>query len=225
MMQTIAEFVRARATDDNTALLHGDSRWSYREFVALCAQRAAWLLANRREGPFHVGILLDNVPEFPFWIGACALAGATMVGINSTRRGADLERDINHSDCQLVVTDDAWLHALDGLRLDCGDERILDCAGSACRALLYSNARAFDNGAMEPAMGSVCKAYVGDSAFEICAKLLQLWGGSGIMDSTGVNRYMRDAKAKCIAEGASEMHYAIIANQLMHGVGSLVRPG
>ena len=79
MMQTIAEFVRARATDDNTALLHGDSRWSYREFVALCAQRAAWLLANRREGPFHVGILLDNVPEFPFWIGACALAGATMV--------------------------------------------------------------------------------------------------------------------------------------------------
>ena len=38
--------------------------------------------------------------------------------------------------------------------------------------------------------------------------------------STGVNRYMRDAKAKCIAEGASEMHYAIIANQLFHGVGS-----
>ena len=45
------------------------------------------------------------------------------------------------------------------------------------------------------------------------------------MDVTGVNRYMRDAKAKCIAEGASEMHYAIIANQLFHGVGSLVRAG
>jgi len=142
MMQTIAEFVRARATDDNTALRHGDSRWSYREFVALCAQRAAWLLANRREGPFHVGILLDNVPEFPFWIGACALAGATMVGINSTRRGADLERDINHSECQLIVTDDAWRHALDGLRLDCGDERILDCAGSAYSAMLEPHAGA-----------------------------------------------------------------------------------
>ena len=142
MMQTIAEFVRARANDDNTALLHGDSCWSYREFVALCAQRADWLLANRREGPFHVGIPLDNVPEFPFWIGACALAGATMVGINSTRRGADLERDINHSECQLIVTDDAWLHALDGLRLDCGDDRILDCAGSACRAMLEPHAGA-----------------------------------------------------------------------------------
>ncbi|GGA36715.1 acyl-CoA dehydrogenase family protein [Sphingomonas psychrolutea] len=94
----------------------------------------------------------------------------------------------------------------------------------AGRALLYANARAFDAGAMEPAMGSVCKAWIGDTAFEVCAKLLQMWGGSGIMDATGVNRYMRDAKAKCMAEGASEMHYAIIANQLLHGVGSLVRP-
>jgi butyryl-CoA dehydrogenase len=95
---------------------------------------------------------------------------------------------------------------------------------SAARALLYANARAFDNGAMEPAMGSVCKGWIGDTAFDICARLLQLWGGSGIMDSTGVSRYMRDAKAKCIAEGASEMHYAIIANQLLHGVGTMVRP-
>ena len=49
-----------------------------------------------------------------------------------------------------------------------------------------------------------------------------MWGGSGIMDSTGVNRYMRDAKAKCIAEGASEVHYAIVANQLLYGKPTLV---
>ncbi len=95
---------------------------------------------------------------------------------------------------------------------------------TAARALLYSNAAAFDRGALDPVMGNVCKAWIGETAFEICSRLLNLWGGSGIMDSTGVNRYMRDAKAKCIAEGASEMHYAIIANQLFHGVGSLVAP-
>jgi butyryl-CoA dehydrogenase len=39
-----------------------------------------------------------------------------------------------------------------------------------------------------------------------------------------VNRYMRDAKAKCIAEGSSEIHYAIIANQLFHGRPTLVPP-
>jgi butyryl-CoA dehydrogenase len=77
---------------------------------------------------------------------------------------------------------------------------------------------------MQPAMQNACKTFVCETAFDVCVKLLQLWGGSGIMDSTGVNRYMRDAKAKCIAEGASEMHYAIIANQLLHGVGTMVRP-
>lgn len=96
---------------------------------------------------------------------------------------------------------------------------------AACRALLYETARAFDNDAMQPGMASACKGYIGDTTFEVCAKLLQLWGGSGIMDSTGVNRYMRDAKAKCIAEGASEMHYAILANQLLHGKPTLVPAG
>ncbi len=95
----------------------------------------------------------------------------------------------------------------------------------ACRALLYTSAAAFDRGEMPVLANNVCKAWIGDTAFEICARLLQLWGGSGIMDSTGVNRYMRDAKAKCIAEGASEMHYAIIANQLFHGRPTLVPPG
>ena len=39
----------------------------------------------RRDGPFHVGVLLENVPEFVFWLGGAALAGATVVGINPTR--------------------------------------------------------------------------------------------------------------------------------------------
>lgn len=95
---------------------------------------------------------------------------------------------------------------------------------SAARALLYENARALENGTMEAGMGSVCKGWIGDTAVDICTKLLKLWGGSGIMDSTGVNRYLRDAIAKTIAEGASEMHYAIIANQLIYGKPYLQPP-
>ncbi|HEX7929855.1 MAG TPA: acyl-CoA dehydrogenase family protein [Sphingomicrobium sp.] len=93
---------------------------------------------------------------------------------------------------------------------------------AAARALLYDTVRAFEAGAMDPAMSNVCKTFVCETAFDVCVKLLQLWGGSGIMDSTGVNRYMRDARAQCVAEGASEMHYAIIANQLLHGQPTLV---
>ena len=64
---------------------------------AALAARAA---AHARAGaPFHVGVLLDNVPEYSFLLGAAAFAGAAVVGINPTRRGAELARDIRHTDC------------------------------------------------------------------------------------------------------------------------------
>jgi len=93
---------------------------------------------------------------------------------------------------------------------------------TACRSLLYDTVRQFEAGTVAPEGGNICKAYIGETTFDVCVKLLQMWGGSGIMNSTGVNRYMRDARAKCVAEGASEMHYAIIANQLLHGQPTLV---
>ena len=87
MMQTIAEFVRARATDDS-ALLHGDSRWLLRRVRARCARSAppgrSPTAARARS---TLGILLDNVPEFPFWIGARA-AGRCDDGRTSTPRAA-----------------------------------------------------------------------------------------------------------------------------------------
>ena len=92
----------------------------------------------------------------------------------------------------------------------------------AARSLLYDTVRGFEAGEMAPAQSNVCKTVICEGMFDVCVKLLQLWGGSGIMDSTGVNRYMRDARAQCMAEGASEMHYAIIANQLLHGQPTLV---
>ena len=68
---------------------------------------------------------------------------------------------------------------------------------------------------MTQPQGSVCKAYICDTAFECSSQLLQMWGGSGMMNSTGVNRYMRDARAKMIAEGATEMHHGIIAQAIL----------
>lgn len=136
MTQTIADFIRARADDDHVALRHFDQSWSYRQYVAGCAQRAAFLLARRRPGPFHVGILLENVPEFPFWLGACAIAGATMVGLNSTRRGADMARDIGHTDCQFVITGHPFRGDIAGLETGLSAERIVDVDGPDYAALL-----------------------------------------------------------------------------------------
>ena len=92
MTLDVAQLVQRRATEEHCALRFEDQQWSYREFAAACGQRAALLLAMRRDGPFHLGVLLDNVPEYPMLLGAAALAGATVVGLNPTRRGRELER-------------------------------------------------------------------------------------------------------------------------------------
>ncbi len=114
-MDTIAALLRARADDPATGLRFEDETWSYRDLVALGAQRAAFLLDRRPAGaPFHVGVLLDNVPEFWMLLGGAALSGATIVGVNPTRRGRELARDIGHTDCAFLVTETRHLPLLEG---------------------------------------------------------------------------------------------------------------
>ncbi len=113
-MPTIGELVRARAGDARTGLWFEDSSWTWAEVVDAAAQRAAFLRANApTDAPFHVGVLLDNIPEFWFTLCGAALAGATIVGINPTRRGAELARDIAHTDCAFVLTEASHLDLFD----------------------------------------------------------------------------------------------------------------
>jgi fatty-acyl-CoA synthase len=137
-MTTIAELVLRRAEEHGTrpALLFEDETWTWAEYAQACADRASALVGLRQPGPFHVGVLLDNVPEFPMWLGAAALSGATVVGINPTRRGRELERDITHTECQLIVTEPAHLPLLDGLDLRMSEERVLDIESRPYDALL-----------------------------------------------------------------------------------------
>lgn len=125
-LPTFRDHVIARRDDSHTAIRFEDESYSYAEYVQCCAQRAAYLLENRQQGPLHVGLLLENVPEFPIWLGAAAIAGATVVGINPTRRGTELARDIAHTDCQLIVTEKRYRELLGGLDLALGAKRILD---------------------------------------------------------------------------------------------------
>ncbi|MFD4261912.1 AMP-binding protein [Streptomyces sp. NPDC058534] len=123
--QTIADLLLARAGDDHPGLLTRERTWTWDEVVAESADRAARAAELRTEGPFHIGVLLDNVPEYVFWLGAAALAGAAVVGINPTRRGAELESEVRHTECQLIVTDRAGLDLLDGLDVGVKRDRFL----------------------------------------------------------------------------------------------------
>jgi fatty-acyl-CoA synthase len=114
---TAAQLVRLRAEDDSVGLLFEGRQWTWREVVAESEMRAALLLSLRREGPFHVGVLLENTPEYLFLLAGAALAGSVIVGINPTRRGAELATDIRRADCQLVLTDTSQLGLVDQLDL------------------------------------------------------------------------------------------------------------
>ncbi len=143
---TFAELVLSRADDDTVGLVFEDEQWTWREVVAAARIRAALLLGMRQSGPFHVGVLLENVPEFVFLLMGAGLAGATVVGINPTRRGTELARDINHTDCQLIVTDAETGPLLDGIPLDLATDRILDADAPVYAAALEAAASAVDAG-------------------------------------------------------------------------------
>ncbi|MFB8270314.1 AMP-binding protein [Streptomyces sp. NPDC055955] len=118
MRRTVAELVQERWGDHRPGLWCEDQVLSHHQVVAGAAARAALLadLLPRGADP-HLGVLLDNTPEFPLWLSAAALAGAAVVGVNPTRRGPELARDILHTDCRVLVTERAHLPLLDGLPL------------------------------------------------------------------------------------------------------------
>ncbi|WP_328892730.1 AMP-binding protein [Streptomyces sp. NBC_00236] len=123
--ETIADLLLARAGDDHPGLLTRERSWTWGEVVEESAARAAWARKLRTDGPFHIGVLLENEPEYVFWLGAAALAGAAVVGINPTRRGAELEREVRHTDCQVIITDRAGAALLDGLDIGVDQDRFL----------------------------------------------------------------------------------------------------
>ena len=133
----IAELIAARADDDDIALLAGDDSWTWREVTSEASTRAAWLTATLDPSkPLNIGLLLDNTPEFVFTLFGAALAGACVVGINSTRRGAELQRDIDHTDCQLVLTDQRLADLLTSDHLLVEDEPWKDHRGAGLPAEL-----------------------------------------------------------------------------------------
>ncbi|MFI0404491.1 AMP-binding protein [Actinomadura sp. 3N508] len=123
--ETIAGMLLARLGDDRAGLRSRERTWTWDEVVRASAARASLARELRQDGPFHIGVLLENVPEYVLWLGAAALSGATIVGINSTRTGSYLEEEVRHTDLQLVVTDREGLRLLGGLDIGVPRERFL----------------------------------------------------------------------------------------------------
>ncbi|GAA0602540.1 AMP-binding enzyme [Actinomadura livida] len=133
---SVAALLEARADDGRPGLRRagGDGAWTWREVVAESAARAAWTTslgdtaAGGRDRPVHVGVLLDNVPEFVFLLGGAALSGSVLVALNPTRSAAEPAGDAERADCDLVLTGPghADLGLFDGYYREDAPDRLRD---------------------------------------------------------------------------------------------------
>jgi fatty-acyl-CoA synthase len=113
---TVGQVIRDRAREhpDRTFLTFEERAATYGEYFDRCTA-VANLFSTSLGDPPHVAVLMENRPEFLEILGGAALCGAVVVGINATRRGPELERDIRHTDCELLITDEAYGGLLEGI--------------------------------------------------------------------------------------------------------------
>lgn len=115
---TVQQLLRERLDDSAPAVKYGDRVWTWSEHLGEAARQAAALIAIADpDRPLHVGTLLSNSPDMLTAMAAAGLGGYVLCGINNTRRGEALARDIARADCQVVLTDAAHRGLLDGLDL------------------------------------------------------------------------------------------------------------
>ncbi len=125
MAETVQQFLHAQLDSDLPCLLFEDRSWTWREFLSESAGRAHVLREIAGDAdPLHVGVLFENTPEMVMALAAGALGGHVTVGINSTRRGDGLARDVRTADCRILLTDAEHLPLLDGL--DLGETVVVD---------------------------------------------------------------------------------------------------
>ncbi|MFZ3295650.1 AMP-binding protein, partial [Mycobacterium sp.] len=135
MADTIQQLLRTRVGDSSPAVKYGDRVWSWREHLADASAAAAALIGIADpKRPLHVGALLGNTPEMLTAMAAAALGGYVLCGINDTRRGAALAKDIVRADCQILLTDPAHRALLDGL--DLPGVRVVDTSSAEWSGLL-----------------------------------------------------------------------------------------
>ncbi len=126
VVTTAAEILRRRAQDEAIALCFEEQQWTYRQLIEEATRRIALYDAlEDRDQPPHIGVLLDNVPDYLFWLAAAALSGTVVVGINSTYRGEQLAQLVTHTECQLLVTSRSYLPIIEGVDTGVEPERVL----------------------------------------------------------------------------------------------------
>ncbi|AZP18075.1 acyl-CoA synthetase [Streptomyces aquilus] len=200
---TVAELVAARWGDHRPGLWFEERTLTHHEVAAGAAARAALLADLLPSGGAHIGVLLDNTPEYPLWLSAAALARTAVAGINPTRRGPELARDILHTECRLLITDRTYEPLLTGLELP--GVRVLLTDSEEYEALLapYAGARPDPSraGPRDRLLLYFTSGSTGAPKAAICSQGRLAAAGRSLADQFGV--------------GADDVHY--VCMPMFHG--------
>ena len=85
----------------------------------------------------------------------------------------------------------------------------------AARLLTYKAAYMKDKKMRYEHMSAMAKLYASEVAMKASTQCVQIHGGYGYIEETGVERLMRDAKITQIYEGTSEIQRVVIARHLL----------
>ncbi|HKC50237.1 MAG TPA: AMP-binding protein [Myxococcota bacterium] len=121
---TVRDQIRVRAEHPESAekvfLLHDERRWTYRRFRDEAARVAHFVLGRTGQAPDgappHVAMLLENHLELVSLYGGCAVAGATLFGVNTGLRGETLAGVLNQSRASLLVVEEKLLPEVERIR-------------------------------------------------------------------------------------------------------------
>jgi fatty-acyl-CoA synthase len=98
----------ARAADvhpDQTAIIHGDRSWTYRQFYARARQLASALVKRGIKRGDTVAVVLPNVPAMLEAHYGVAMAGAVLNSVNTRLDSAIIAFQFDHGEAKVVIAD------------------------------------------------------------------------------------------------------------------------
>src|SRR5699024_9235775 len=123
--RTAADLVMNRLGDDRIGIRFEDDDYTWDDFARAAIRCSHFLAAHLNDRlPPHLGILLENRPEFLFWWAGSALSGTALVCMNPTRRGQELADDVLATDCQILLVDSTTRGLID--ESDLPDVEVID---------------------------------------------------------------------------------------------------